>query len=409
MQYSQLHLWLSIWCLAILASCGGAVSNDQPLPANMSGGALADARRDNDYARFGNGVPVEKFRWTLVRGVRGGLVTPPLYLNRFRYALLTERGVLAIAEGDSALYQFNFPNQERPYPALAADSTGIIYAITTHGTLHAVGSDGVGRWSKILRQADTNAIVGYSQPLAMADGVIVGTTTGTLTRFNSDGNQRWSIQLGAGIAPQMCHVNGTLIVAVSHNDYAISDTLLMLDPATGVRRSAVPLVGFRVQSGPAVIGSTTLLGVARRTDDGRREPFLIAVADGKELWRRPLPLMPRGISGDDLGNSYITGTGTTVEFTGGVLASFDNAGNPRWEKFFESELTAAAAVSGQYLYVVSRREGRTGLFTYNHDGSFAAFVPVVNLPDVLSRITISPFAEPLLVAVDTCVVLRGAD
>ncbi|KXK55261.1 MAG: hypothetical protein UZ07_CHB004002175, partial [Chlorobi bacterium OLB7] len=143
--------------------------------------------------------------------------------------------------------------------------------------------------------------------------------------------------------------------------------------------------------------------------DGTRQPFLLAVADGKEVWRRPLALLPRGISGDEFGNSYITGTGTTAEFTGGVLASFDAKGTQRWEKFFESELGAAAAVSGGYLYVVSRREGRMGLFTYTHTGEFAAFVPVANLLGVSSRISISPIAEPLLVAVDTCVVLRGVN
>lgn len=410
MQYSQQHLWLLSWLLSLLAACGGrGHSSDQASPANMSGGAIADARRDNNYARFGNGAPAEKFRWTLLRGVRGGLLTPPLYLGRFRYALLTDRGALAIVEGDTALYQFHFPNGERAYPAIAADSAGMLYAITTRGTLHAVGPDGVGQWSKSLRPADTNAIVGYGQPLGMADGVIVGTTAGILTCYSSDGRQRWSIQLGAGIAPQICHANGVLIAAISHNDYAISDTVLMLDPATGARRSAVPLVGFRVLAGPAVVGSAAIVGVARRTGDGTRQPFLVAVADGSARWQQPLPLMPRGISGDQLGNSYITGTGTTAEFTGGMLVSFDGAGSRRWEKFFESELTSAAAVSGSYLYVVSRREGRTGLFTYDHDGQFAAFVPVANLADISSRITISPVAEPLLVAVDTCVVLRGTE
>ncbi|MBL7987438.1 MAG: PQQ-like beta-propeller repeat protein [Chlorobi bacterium] len=409
MQYSQQHLWPLFWFLSLLAACGGGGNSDQSAPVNTSGGAIADARRDNNYARFGDGAPAEKLRWTLLRGVRGGLLTPPLYLNRFRYALLTDAGALAIVEGDTALYQFHFPNGERTYPAVAADSAGMLYSITTRGQLYAVGPDGVGRWSKDLRPADTNAIVGYGQPLGMADGVIVGTTAGTLTRYSSDGRQRWSIQLGAGVAPQICHANGALVVALSQNDYAVSDTVLLLDPATGARRSATPLVGFRVIAGPAVIGPAALVGVARRASDGTREPFLIAVADGTVGWQQPLPLMPRGISGDQLGNSYITGTGTSAEFTGGMLVSFDGGGNRRWEKFFESELTAAAAVSGNYLYVVSRREGRTGLFTYDHSGQFAAFVPVANLADVSSRITISPVAQPLLVAVDTCVVLRGTD
>lgn len=409
MEYSQLRLQFFTWCLVAFAACGGGAINDQSLPANMSGGAVADARRDNNYARFGNGTPAEKLRWTFVRGVHGGLLVPPLYLDRFRYALLTDRGELAIAEGDTTLHRFTFPNGEHPYPAIAADSAGTLYAVTTRGTLHAVGPDGVERWSKNLRQSDTNAILGYSQPLGVADGVIIGTSAGTLTRFGSDGNPRWSVQFGAGISPQICHVNGAIVVALSHNDYSISDSLATLDAGTGARRSVVALAGVRVLSGPAVVGTATLVGAARRADDGTRQPFLLAVADGKEVWRRPLALLPRGISGDEFGNSYITGTGTTAEFTGGVLASFDAKGTQRWEKFFESELGAAAAVSGGYLYVVSRREGRMGLFTYTHTGEFAAFVPVANLLGVSSRISISPIAEPLLVAVDTCVVLRGVN
>ncbi|KXK55680.1 MAG: hypothetical protein UZ07_CHB004001906, partial [Chlorobi bacterium OLB7] len=198
-----------------------------------------DARRDNNYARFGNGTPAEKLRWTFVRGVHGGLLVPPLYLDRFRYALLTDRGELAIAEGDTTLHRFTFPNGEHPYPAIAADSAGTLYAVTTHGTLHAVGPDGAERWSKNLRQSDTNAILGYSQPLGMTDGVIIGTSAGTLTRFGSDGNPRWSVQFGAGISPQICHVNGAIVVALSHNDYSISDSLATLDAGTGARRSVV--------------------------------------------------------------------------------------------------------------------------------------------------------------------------
>jgi len=405
MKYLQRCRWSSFLWLAILASCGGGVGQDPAISTALVG----DTRQDNNYTRFGDGAPAEKFRWIVLRGVRGGLLTPPLYLDRYRYAMLTDRGALVIAEGDDVLHQFNFPNGEHPYPAIIADSSGTLYFITTRGILHAVGGDGVERWSKNLRPADSNAIVGFSHPLGMADGVIAGATTGRLTRFGNDGSQRWSVEFGAGIGPLLCQVNGQLTVALTHNDYSQSDSLITIDAATGARQMVAALPGMRVVAGPAAIGSVTLVGVARRADDGSRQPSLLAVANGKVLWNRPLRLMPRGISGDGEGNIYISGTGTTEEFTGGMLVSFDSAGNQRWEKLFESELTSAAAVSGSYLYVVSRREGRTGLFTYTHEGQFAAFAPVINLPDVSSRITISPIAEPLLVAADTCVVLRGGD
>ena len=201
-----------------------------------------------------------------------------------------------------------------------------------------------------------------------------------------------------------------LVVGLTHNSYDMADTLLLLDPATGTERWARPMQGGRIVAGPVIAGSLIVVGEATRGDDEHRAPFTTAFGrDGKQRWRVPLLLMPRGIAADNVGSVYVACSGAGQEANGGAIVSLDTTGKKRWDVSLESGIPAAPSLSTDWVYFVSRRDGRTGLFTYGRDGVFRNFLAINVLPDVHAQSTISSFGELILAALDQPTLLRGGE
>jgi outer membrane protein assembly factor BamB len=256
---------------------------------------------------------------------------------------------------------------------------------------------------------DSGRFIIPSPLLALNNGVIVGNSAGRLIRYDAAGEELWGIRRGGALSdlfaadPQL-----GVAMAVTHNSYDLSDTLLLLDHAGGAERWARPIEGARIVEGPAIAGGLIVVGVVSVREDERREPSLVAFThDGKLAWRTPLLLTPRGIAGDNNGNLYISCSGVGNDAMGGVMVSFDPAGKKRWEVTLESGVPAPPAVSTDWVYFVARREGRTGIFTYSRDGVFRNFLSIHLYPDVLATITISSLGEILLSGMDVATVLRG--
>ncbi len=68
---------------------------------------------------------------------------------------------------------------------------------------------------------------------------------------------------------------------------------------------------------------------------------------------------------------------------------------------------APPAVSAKWIYFVSRRDGRTGLYTYGQDGSFFSFIDISVLPDVLGAAMITSYGEVTLAGLEDGVLLQG--
>lgn len=374
--------------------------------------ALGGAARGNDFFRTG-APPVESLTPTSFPTLKGGLLAPPLEIALGRMAFITRAdtvATLAVIYRDSLIWSFRFPADEHPMPGIAADSAGTIYTISTRGLLHAFSSDGKSLWSKPTQEdVPADRFVIPAPPLATANGVIIGNSFGGMARFDASGRQLWRVTRGAAIdAPFAADPTLGLAVGLTHNSYDMADTLLLLDPATGAERWAKPLRGGRIVAGPVIAGGLIVVGEALRDGDDHRAPFTTAFArDGRQLWRVPLLLMPRGIAADNLGNVYVACSGAGQDANGGAVISLDTTGRKRWEVSLESGIPAAPSISADWVYFISRRDGRTGLFTYGRDGVFRNFLAINVLPDVQAQSTISSFGELILAGLDQPAILRG--
>jgi outer membrane protein assembly factor BamB len=399
---------LALAAPALLAGCGrgGGAPHDAFGAYNGAGGA----GRNHDFSRH-NPSPASVLSAIELKRLGGGFLAPPLELPFGRMAVIA-RGdsatLLAVVFRDSIIWSYRFPPDQHPMPGLAADSAGTLYSVTSHGLLKAFSPEGKPLWEHPIASADSGGIVIPSPPLALAAGVVVGNSAGTLARFDRDGRLLWSVRRQASLADAFAADPGLgMALGATHNNYEIADTLLALDPASGATRWAAP-AGGRIVQGPALAGKLIVVGTATAGADERRTPSLAAFTwDGRAAWRAPLLLMPRGIASDAQGNIYVSCSGTGDKAAGGAMISFDQAGRRRWMVTFESGLPAPAAVSGEWIFFVSRRDGRTGLFTYGHDGVFHNFVSIDTFPDVIATPMISSFGELIMSGMDVPVMLRG--
>lgn len=393
----------------LFTACGGrnGTSADPFGAYNSQGGAArAGNYSGTTSAPASDVVPVE------YRGLSGGLLGPPLELPLGRMAIIARSDTmttLAVVQRDSMLWRFRFAPDEHPMPGIAADSAGTLYVITTRGRLRAFSAEGKQLWEHATQPDTPGAIVVPSTLLALGDGVVFGNSLGRVMRYDHTGREVWRLARGASTSgtPAADPTIGIALI-VSNNSYDIADTLLVLDPATGRQRWARPLNAGRVARGPAIVGNHILLGTVLRDDDDHRLPRLTAFnAQGSPAWTVPLPLLPQGIACDAEANAYVSCAGAGTRQIGGAMASFDTNGKQRWLVTLQSGVPAAASVGKDWLYFISRRDGRTGLFTYRHDGTYYDFVSIDIVPDVHAQTMISSAGELTLAALDVPALLRG--
>jgi outer membrane protein assembly factor BamB len=373
---------------------------------NAQGGAV----RASNYGGVET-QPVTSLAPIVYKKLQGSMLAPPLVYIDDALLLVTSGGVVSMMRYDSIYWS---QTVGPIVPRLAADSSGLIYAVTISAELHALHPNGSPAWKISLPSQNLlpdSSTPSYSSPLAVGEGVVIGSSTGWIGRANASGEFVWGVNRGASVIRTLAATPAVgIVAALTHNDYESSDTVVALDPATGRERWATPLKGARILEGPAIIGNLIVVGAAIRQPDGTRTPYAIALGlDGVERWRTPLVVMPRGVAGDAIGNIYLSGSGVRRDFAGGAVVSLDSAGKERWQVTLRSGVPAAPVISANWVYFISRQDDRTGLFTYNHEGIFSAFVPINTIPDVLPQPVITPRGQIVLAGLDQPVLVRGGD
>jgi|GEM_PF-1885922 len=398
--------------LLVIAAAGCGRAGGPVQDAYGACNAFGGAHRANDFS-LSEAEPVHELTVVTFPGLTGGIMAPPLELSGTRMAFIARSATsatLAVVRRDSLLSRYDFPPDQHPMPALAADSAGVIYAITTRGTLHAIGGEGKLLWQReTFTDPPADDIVVPAAPLALGRGVVVGNSAGEMARYDEKGAPVWKIRRG-GSPGRFFAADPALgiVVGLTGNSYETIDSVSVIDAATGTERWTAALPAGQLVYGPVIIGNLIVAGAAARDEQQLRAPYLIAFhGDGTAAWRHPLVLMPRGIAGDREGNIYVSCAGISAIAMGGAMVSIDQSGGQRWQVAFESGLPAPPLVSREWVYAITRNQGRTGLFTYGRDGTYGSFVSIHLQPDVLATLMLSSYGEPVMAGVNQPVLIRG--
>ena len=375
-------------CANLLAGCGGEeIPNSGEPFLNATGGL----NRANNFSFISIPAPSQlgEIRFD---SLETGFLGTPLITSYDHLAVVTGDRRLAAIRYNTVKWTWQFEEGTYPLPELACDNAGTIYAVTTNQHLVAIDSAGKFQWEVSVQSSDTTTgrFALPTAPIAVQDGVIVGTTGGVLKKFDSSGNEAWSVQRGAGIARNVAYAPEVgLVCGVTENDYEMSDTLLAFN-ADGSVKWTVALPGMRIECGPFVVAGNVVAGIAAKDTNGRYQPFVLSLdTSGVERWRVPLKILPLGISGDGEGNIYVNSGGGS-RMGGGIVSSFDSEGTQRWEIVLPESIPSRLIVSSEWVCFVAFRNQTIGLYTYSRKGAFASFTPI----NILSEINPVPVILP---------------
>jgi outer membrane protein assembly factor BamB len=202
---------------------------------------------------------------------------------------------------------------------------------------------------------------GVGVPFADDDLVAVGTGSDRVHAFEQPtGHHRWTYdaggreEYGGGAWGQPAHVDGGVVVAVSHSEQADPDPqnpddythrLLALEDADGSVRWECAIDGVAF-TGPAVHDGTAVVATEAGGVHG------VGVATGDRLWRDNLPGTVWAPLALDPGRGTVT-----VGSDEGSVVSFDVAsGERKWTRTFDSGVAGTTRAAGRV--VVSLWDGR---------------------------------------------------
>ncbi len=399
------HRFRNLWRVLLLApvmlaACGGGTS-DEPFANGVRGGG----ERDGNYSPAA--LPaISSFTEILFDSLDAGFLGSPLPISGNVAAAVAGKGQLVFIRHEQLARVYRFGPDEYPLPELACDSAARVYAVTTGRLLCAVDTAGNLLWKReIMKGAGEFDLPTW--PLVVPGGVVAGTTGGTLKRFDFGGRETWSLQAGAQLvrsvpfSPEL-----GIALGITRNDYAGSDTLLLLDEA-GKEKWRAPLQGLRIEYGPIITGGHVVIGASGKDAAGKYTPVVLAFGPaGKELWRTPLKVLPLGIAGDDEGNLYVSGGGGSG-LAGGIISSFGPDGTLRWEIRLPESVPSMPVTAGDRFCFVALRDQTLGLYSYNSAGQLIGFAPISSLTDIVPVPVLLPYGSVLLAGVDEPVLLRS--
>ena len=319
-----------------------------------------------------------------------GFLGAPLTVHSNQFAVVTTDQRIALFHYDDISWTYKLPDQTFPLPELASDSIGTVYSITTNGKLFAIDSSGALKWNVSVRseeEPDDFSIPTW--PLVIPGGIIIGMTNGILKRVDFSGKIVWEKKLGAGLCRSVAyHKEIGIVLGITHNNYDQEDKLMILSDEGEIKGEvSVP----RIEAGPMIVDEHCIaIGAANRNSKGKYRPTLIAFQGrGEQSWSRPLKALPTGLSADDEGNIYVCGGGGGAG-AGGLLSSFDPAGNLRWEIGLRQSIPTSPIVLSNMFCFVGKQDQSIGVFSYTLDGQFLKFAPIESLATVVFPPAILP-------------------
>lgn len=384
----------------LLLACGGEAS-DTPFANNARGGA----GRASNYSPA-HLPATATFIETSFDSLGTGFLGSPLPISGSTMAVVAGNRRLILIRHNNLQRIYQFGEGEYPLPELASDSAARVYAVTTGRALCAIDTSGKLLWKKEIEGGKEEFDL-PTWPLVLPGGIVAGTTGGVLKRFDFNGTESWSVRSGAELVRSVAFDPALGIAfGITHNDYAGSDTLVLLSEA-GKETWRAPLPGLRIEYGPIIVEDRVVVGVAGRDAAGKYTPFILAFNQaGKELWRAPLKVLPLGIAGDGEGNIYVSGGGGSG-LAGGIVASFGTDGKLRWETGLPESIPSAPITAGDRICFVALREQTLGLYTYNTEGGFIAFAPINSLTDITPIPVLLPYGSVVFAGTDLPILLTS--
>lgn len=370
--------------------CAGAVlvlsgcSDTSTIPSdqlNLYGSAARTCSYETLEA-FAKSAPVSEVVEPAEDSTLPGAITPPLALAAGDVCIGTVDGAVARVIENQLVWKTPLAGKSVPAAALCGDANGNVYVVGSDGAVSSFDAQGKQRWR--LTAFRSGPAITYSDLLAVKDGVVAAASNGDIAKISFDGKVLW--RWSSVLSPTKTFAAddaGNLYIALSHNEFEGTDSLLVLSSAGNMVWS-LAFEGTRLIKTPVVTDNAVVVTGVRKSDNIRVSVLHKIDRMGRILWSREVKFTPRGVSVSHNGTIYVAGFRAGVGDPLSSVVAIASDGAELWKRNYEFAIPSPVLISGEMLVFMGTKGTSTGVYFIMRDGSFVDVIslgamPVVNL------------------------------
>lgn len=323
--------------------------------------AIKNSTRANSYEAY-NGT--EFYRLTKLT-VDSSVVASGLEDASFSQPILMDGNIYILGSGGNIV---RYTETKADWIFKALDSTrpssnlevieGKSYYLDNRGNLHIISENGEESNSLELIPGES---LGTAYISHFGKDLLISTSDGRLMVVGSEGGIKSQREFPMGIAEGHASKGETIAVALTHNDFTKSDTLLLLDHKLNEIK-AIGLENVRIVRNPIIEDDRIYVAGTRDLKNNRFGIVKAFTSDGEPLWEKEMMNMPRAISiAADTTlylASYSFGLGSSLN----SLTAFDANGEIMWNKSYKMDILSPVFITKESLYVYAADHKSTGLY-----------------------------------------------
>ncbi|MFN8361237.1 MAG: PQQ-binding-like beta-propeller repeat protein [Candidatus Kapaibacterium sp.] len=316
-----------------------------------------------------------------------GSIVPPLVLSSYQTVTASTHGTVTLSNSSMVLWTAKLDNDAFVCSGMCADAARNIYCAASDGRVYSFSKEGKRRFN--VRFSDTNNLI-CTDILYVRDGIAVADGTGRFSKISTDGRLLWQWQSPLpAVQSFAADEQGSLYAAITHNDYASTDTVIKLSAQGNCEwKLAVPMK--RVVVSPAVWNGKIYIGVI---DHGNNPEVVVCSTNGQLVRTSSLRATPRGISVSVNGTVYCTGFNAGLGETRSVVQAFGADGKEKWYIPFGGKLSAPAMISTTNVAVVGVQGAALAVYIIDVKGVLDRFVSLDSAPSLLLKPAVTPEGE----------------
>lgn len=375
-----------IFFVQLLLSCSSEIDLQ---PYNTYGGAA----RTNNYEHLGTFYDYKYTVENINMPDSSGAAVLPLVIDAMYYYISTVDGTIALIEETTAKWHKSIGENQIVSAGMAADIDKNLYLITNLGEVQSYSFDGELRWKyKHPDASDSNFI--YENLLALINGIIVTSSSGVIYKLSNEGKLLWEYKHElqyAGYSASDEHDN--IYIALTHNDYYASDTLLSIDSRGKVRWKKA-YEKTRILKNPICQSDLIVYPASYILNDSRLYLIIALDTNGNEQWRKEINIMPVFLSADSQGNFYLVSQSIGMGETMSGIFCYNNSGELVWKLYTGNKITSPILISKRNLAFFGGKSNSYGVFFLSREGVLVNSLSLADAPVFMHR----PFVlhEPVI-------------
>lgn len=314
-----------------------------------------------------------------------GLNFEPLVVGTNEYYLSSSNSKIHYANENKILVSIDIPDSSNLASKPAADENGNVMFVTLKGNVYSFDKKGNLLFSSRFDDSISKFEL-FTDITSLEDGFVLASSSGKIVKYNGGGKVLFEKQFGASVNKAIsADKDRNLYFAISLNEFEKTDTLVSLDKSGKIRfKKAIQNV--RILKNPIV--ANDLIFVAGVHQVSSKQEFMIFAFDkeGKEKWRKQVPVLPLYISASIDGTVYFAGFNTGVgESISGVFA-YDEKGEQKWKLYIKAAISAPLLIGDEKIAIIGNTPiGAAAFFLRREDGKLMVDKSLTEQPPFYSH------------------------